>query len=35
MGELLGNVDSRLVPDLSRQSPGVTLKNDTEHGTVL
>ena len=35
MGELLGNVNSRLLRDLSRQSPGVTLKNDTEHGTVL
>jgi hypothetical protein len=35
MGELLGNVDSRLLPDLSGQFLGVTLKNDTEHGTVL
>jgi hypothetical protein len=31
MGELLRNVDSRLFPNLSGKSLGVTLKNDTEH----
>ena len=31
MGELLRNVDSCLLPNLSGKSSGVTLKNDTEH----
>jgi hypothetical protein len=31
MGELLRNVGSRLLPNLSGKFLGVTLKNDPEH----
>ena len=35
MGELLRNVDSRLLPNLSGKSLGVTLKNDMEHFSCI